>query len=347
MIQYDSINQYNIYEISEQNSGNLITMTVKDLLQQINLDLQQINNTDIMPFDNISTKDLRRLDYNLNFNNNEAMILVRKNSVIFSVDTVRAVILHNKIYFIVPNGADNILKILTDNINKRTLTESFEYYGYDALLQTIRKNDVQNLRNMENEVEILAAQLKKSTFVPLNVQEKLKTLKTTISNLSKHFSLIKNLLDELLNDDEKLLYMNLTLLKNHTIPIDIKNEFFISHREKMSSLFEIYLYDYTDLLFKMNSLNDKIEHEEEYTILKSSLLQNQYMFINMLISILTCVIGFCAYITGLFGMNLDNVIYLQPIHGFFNGVLIATLIFIPLMTSLVVWIMRKHELIPT
>jgi Mg2+ and Co2+ transporter CorA len=120
-----------------------------------------------------------------------------------------------------------------------------------------------------------------------------------------------------------------------------------SFREKMSSLFEGYLFDYTNLLFKMNGLNDKIEHEEEYAILKLSLIHNQLMMINMIISILTCVIGFCAYVTGLFGMNLDNVQYIQPVPGVFNGVLISTIVFIPIVTFLVIWILKQNELIPT
>jgi Mg2+ and Co2+ transporter CorA len=208
--------------------------------------------------------------------------------------------------------------------------------------------DNNNLKNMQIEVENLSIQLKKSSIIPLQVQEKLKTLKTTIANLSKHFTLITNLLNEILDDDEKLSYLNLTLLKsNPSFFDDVENDTVASFREKMSSLFEGYLFDYTNLLFKMNGLNDKIEHEEEYAILKLSLIHNQLMMINMIISILTCVIGFCAYVTGLFGMNLDNVQYIQPVPGVFNGVLISTIVFIPIVTFLVIWILKQNELIPT
>lgn len=348
MYSSDSRGQYNIYEVGENGVNRLVTMSVNDLLTSINRDLQNVNNNMTTSFDNIRAKDLRRLDHNLDFGNNEAIISIRKNVVIFSIDSTRAVVLNNKIYFIAPNGADGILKLLSGNIGGNNQTDSFEYQAYDALLKVTKHYDAISLENMKNDFEILARQMKRSSIISLSVQEKLKTLKTTISNASKHFTLIKNLLDELLDDDEKLSYMNLSLLKTQSELFELdENEIVATNREKMSSLFEIYLYDYTNLLFQINSLNDKIEHEEEYTILKSSLLQNQYMLINMIISILTCVIGFCAYITGLFGMNLDNVQYIQPVRGVFNGVLITTILFIPSTTLIILWIMQKNDLIPS
>lgn len=38
---------------------------------------------------------------------------------------------------------------------------------------------------------------------------------------------------------------------------------------------------------------------------------------NTVLSILGCAIGFGAYITGAFGMNLDQVYYLVPAHNSF------------------------------
>lgn len=347
MYPYESGGQYNIYEVALNGVSRMVQFNMRDLLAQINYDLQSIGEISVT-FDNINLRDLRRLDHNLDLCKDEAIISLRKNIVIFSIDTTRGLILNNKLYFIVPNGADNILKILSDNMSTRNQNESFEYQAYDSLLQVTKHYDTLSLTHMQIEVESLSRQLKRSSIIPLSVQEKLKTLKTAIANLSKHFTLIKNLLSEILDDDEILSYLNLTLLKDKPMLFEeVENGVVALHREKMSSLFEVYLYDYTNLLFKMNGLNDKIEHEEEYAILKLSLIQNQLMMINMIISILTCVIGFCAYITGLFGMNLDNVNYIQPVPGVFNGVLIATIIFIPVVTFLVIWILKQNELIPT
>lgn len=345
MYTYESGGQYNVYEVCSNGNSRMIQLSSRDLLGQISKDLHDVREISVT-FDNISIRDIRRLDHNLDLLKDEAIISLRKNITIFSIDTTRALIIHNKLYFIVPNGADNILKILSDNINRRLQCESFEYQAYDSLLQVTKYYDTGNLTHLQNKVEILSTWLKRYSLIPLSVQEELKTLKTTIANVLKHFTLIKNLLAEILDDDEKLSYLNLTLLKDNPNLFEDDNDIVALHREKMSSLFETYLNDYTSLSFKMNNLNDKIEHEEEYAILKLNLMQNQLMIINIIISILTCVIGFCAYITGLFGMNLDNVNYIQPIHGVFNGVLISTVIFIPVVTFIVIYLLKQNDLIP-
>lgn len=346
MYPYESSGQYNIYEIGANTITRMLQFNTRDLLLQINRDIQSIGEISVT-FDNISARDLRRLDHNLDLCKDEAIISLRKNIVIFSIDTTRAVILNNKLYFIAPNGADNILKLLSENIASRIQGESFEYQAYDSLLHITKHYDTTSLTQLEIKVDMLSNQLKRSSLIPLSVQEELKTLKTIIANQLKHFTLIKNLLYEILEDDEKLSYLNLTLLKDKPLLFEEDdNDIVALHREKMSSLFETYLGDYTNLSFKMNVLNDKIEHEEEYAILKLNLIQNQLMLINIIVSILTCVIGFCAYITGLFGMNLDNVNYIQPIPGVFNYILIATIIFIPLSTFTVIFVLKQNDLIP-
>ena len=45
---------------------------------------------------------------------------------------------------------------------------------------------------------------------------------------------------------------------------------------------------------------------------------------NTAITFLSCGIGFGGYVAGLFGMNLDNTIFLQHIKHVFNSVCIIT-----------------------
>jgi phage shock protein PspC (stress-responsive transcriptional regulator) len=61
---------------------------------------------------------------------------------------------------------------------------------------------------------------------------------------------------------------------------------------------------------------------------------------------MACVIGLCGYVARIFGMNLDNVRYLQPIQGVFNGVVISTIIFIPVMTLIIVSGLKKYDYLP-
>lgn len=45
--------------------------------------------------------------------------------------------------------------------------------------------------------------------------------------------------------------------------------------------------------------------------------RNELLIANTSMAVLTCSIGFGAYISGIFGMNLDNTLTIQDISGLF------------------------------
>lgn len=70
---------------------------------------------------NLRVRDLRRLDFNFN-PNEEPSIWVRRHAVMFSVDPIRAIIMGSRVVIIVPpGGMDQILNILERFMGGRTL----------------------------------------------------------------------------------------------------------------------------------------------------------------------------------------------------------------------------------
>lgn len=347
------LNKFNVYEINFDKSTNIKQMSAKDMIILLNNDNVNIIKSDtydiINNYDKINLRDIRRLDYNFN-PNGEAVISIRKHAVIFSIDTTRAIITSKKLLFIVPDGADSMLGIiikhmkLFDSINCK-----FEYHAYDGLLSVTKHFDVIAINDIKKQSVDIINKLKKHAVIPMNVQEKLKLLKNSITELSKHFDKIKQLLDDIMDDDEKLTFLNLTLLnENPELFKNINNDSQIMEiREKMSSLFEVYLFDYSNLSMQISEISDNIKHSEESAMLRLSSIRNQLMIVNTIIGIITCVIGFCSYVAGIFGMNLDNTQYIQPIKGVFNYVIIATMIFMPTVTILTIMILKKYNYIPS
>ena len=47
---------------------------------------------------------------------------------------------------------------------------------------------------------------------------------------------------------------------------------------------------------------------------------------NTILAILSCAIGFGAFVTGAFGMNLDQAVYLLPWHGGFVIIVVASVV---------------------
>lgn len=344
-------NSFNVYEICSNGTCTMKLFSVKDLyafLTQENVTKPNIENCD-----ELNLRDLRRLDYKLN-PDEEAVIFVRKHIVVFSIDTTRAIITADKLFFIIPNGVDSMLEMLgrhmntwnsSSNIhNANNTKDSFENHAYDGLLLATKFYDELCLNRLKTDASDIVTQLKKKSIIPLKLQEKLKELKNKLAERLKHFNHIKQALNDLLDDDEKMAMMNLTAMKIQ--PHIFQNLSKLNIHEKTESLIEVHLYDFNGLLSEVELLSEKIKHSEEFALFRLSSVRNQLMIVNTVLSILTSVIGFCAYITGLFGMNLDNVIYLQPIHGMFTGVLVSTLVLIPITTIAILTILNKYNYVP-
>lgn len=363
----------NIYEMCSDGRAFMKSMTIKELFNLINQE-NPTNTDDINTCDKVNFRELRRLSYNIN-PNAEATIYVRKHVVILSIDTTRAVITSNRLMFIVPNGADSMLEIIGShmngwstssttrdshefisstlvpsfasetNLNIFSQNESFEYHAYDGLLSMTKRLDINVMDTIKKKVSIILKQLRKSSVVSLSTQEGLRSVKSEMAAQLNHFTLIKTVLSDIIEDDETLSFMNLTLLKtNPEIFKDLENNPQI--HEKISSLVEVYLTDYNNFSSQIEILTEKIKYAEESVSFRMSVIRNQLMIVNTFLSIVACVIGFCAYVTGIFGMNLDNTKYIQPVPGIFNGVIISTMIFMPTATVIIMYMLKKHKFIP-
>jgi DNA gyrase/topoisomerase IV subunit A len=64
----------------------------------------------------IRLRDLRRLEYSLN-PLEEPTLLVRRHSVLLSLDPLRAIVMADKLLFIVPDGADSLISKLEQSKN--------------------------------------------------------------------------------------------------------------------------------------------------------------------------------------------------------------------------------------
>ncbi len=59
--------------------------------------------------------------------------------------------------------------------------------------------------------------------------------------------------------------------------------------------------------------------------------QNQLLFADFFLFIVNSCLGFGNYFVGIFGMNLDNTIYLQPRYGSFVFICIVSLVLVILL----------------
>lgn len=87
---------------------------------------------------------------------------------------------------------------------------------------------------------------------------------------------------------------------------------------------DLHLRNYNVGIFAMRRSNDRLTNAVEEVSMKLDHTKNEILKINTILTIVSTGLTFGGYIAGIFGMNLDNTEYLQPVPGVFMSVCIVT-----------------------
>eukprot|EP01038_Epipyxis_sp_PR26KG_P013410 gene13410-17982_t len=188
-------------------------------------------------------RDIRRLNFFLN-TNEEKSILIRRHAVIFAMDPIRAVVMANKLVIVVPEGGgDNLLNELqkcmdvrvramvaynfsaakknnhqqlnnTDN-NPILPPLAFELHAYETFLTTVKTLETQSFENIRSRTRDILNYWTKGTLLPIELQNDVRDLKKDLSIIKNRISNYRLTLQTLVEDDEDMALMNLTLLKDN------------------------------------------------------------------------------------------------------------------------------------
>jgi len=275
-------------------------------------------------------RDLRWLESS---SEQEPTILVRRHVALIVFDPIRALVMCRKLILIVPSGADSLLEILEQNMSEWLPEESvqvtdvdihipFELHAYDALFTAVKvfqSNQQERIKNASNKA--LAQTRKKGSLLPLRLQEDLRELKTTASEMAGTVDLYRRAINEMIMNDDHMALMNLSqLAKNpslYRIPLCPK---ILSAHEEIEDLLQTYAMDFDSLSTKLKFLRDRIQNAEDLASLRLDTSRNELLVANTAFALLACCIAVGAYIAGIFGMNLDNTITIQPKSGSFAAV---------------------------
>jgi hypothetical protein len=182
-------NEVMIMEHDELGSNTIRTLSLRDLLLYVDKMASLIdsslnfdsNNTPDMIVSSLQHRDLRRLDFHYNAEE-EPIVIVRRHAVLIAFDPLRAIIMADRMIIIVPPGADEILNTLKENMNAWTETKKksednqistrikrsssvtsdtdesftlpFESHAYEVIIATVYSLQLQ-------EYEIMSSQINK------------------------------------------------------------------------------------------------------------------------------------------------------------------------------------------
>lgn len=272
----------------------------------------------------LSRRDLRALDLSAE---QEPNILIRRHVTVFILDPIRAIVMADKLVVVVLPGSDSLLEILQThmtewvpeaNVDGIEVRIPFELHAYEAIFTTVKVLQSRRLEHVECAISDLLAQMQKGSLLPLKLQEEMRELKNTASQMGGVVGLYGSAINDLAMNADHMALMNLSKLcqSPSLYSIPLSPDILGSH-EEVEELLQTYAMDYDSLSTKLKFLKEKIENAEDLVSLRLDTSRNELLICNTAFSLLSCCIGLGAYLTGVFGMNLDNTISIQPVRGVF------------------------------
>lgn len=188
-------------------------MTLRDLLRLVQEEVSPLcaasfeSPADAMAVGQVKYRDIRRLESILSAHE-EPAVLVRHHVVLMLLDPIRAIVLANKMIVVIPDGADSMISMLTNEINTQVQEESdggsegapFEIKAYEAILDTVVRLHRQEHGRIAVSVRESLARLRKRAIVPAQLQERMRSLKNALSSVTARVSAHRRALDELLGE---------------------------------------------------------------------------------------------------------------------------------------------------
>lgn len=198
--------------------------------------------TDIIS--DIRLKDLRRLDYQFN-SDEEKSIIVKKHCVLFAMDPLRAIVMSDVVILVVPAGADSLISMLEQSMRywrseeeeilgieeeveqspevsqdrKVDVTQSlkipFVLHAYESLLTTLKSLEDNRFDHINSQIQHVLSLVRSGSLIPLRVQEKLRNLKNDLSDLKNNITSTRQILTNITEDEEEMALMNLYLLQKN------------------------------------------------------------------------------------------------------------------------------------
>jgi hypothetical protein len=101
-----------------------------------------------------------------------------------------------------------------EKVGDTEVSVPFELHVYEMIFSAVRDIQKQIFARIEKDYNRVVSHLSKGTMLPLELQEDMRKLKNELSSLSSEISLHRTVLENLMEKDEDMVLMNLSMLKN-------------------------------------------------------------------------------------------------------------------------------------
>jgi len=196
---------------------------------------------------------------------------------------------------------------------------SFESHCYEVLITMGLASINQEYKFIKSQAISLLSQFKKSDILDISTQEVLRILKNKVATLIAQVKACRQALIDLLDDEDDIEYMSLTLLKLEPLLYsqDVRSTNTFTHKLSFSKklleekeenivMMESYLDDYNTLLSQIGYISYELQNAEEVVMLRLDVSRNQLLVADTKLSVVSVSLAFGSFISSMFGMNLIN-----------------------------------------
>jgi len=227
-----------VLEISSSLQNQYYTTSLRELLNHIRCECEYIDKeregeTCSKPRLSNSLRlrgrDFRHLEESLRSTISDPGILIRRHLVLISMDPMRAIVTSNKIFLVIPDGADNVLYILEQSLHtwERDTSDKesdngyesfskvpFELRAYEAIFYTLVAAKKLEYSKLQRGIEsaIMSFTNSSGELVSIEAQVERRALQQRLLRLQQSVEADTRVLAELLENDEDLALMSLSAL---------------------------------------------------------------------------------------------------------------------------------------
>lgn len=249
----------------------------------------------------LNMRDIRQVDPAFTA---KAALWVRGNALVVSLQSVRAIILHDRMFLFDPDNPQSAEPIRYIQLRLAEGTRNVEEVFVPFELRALEGILIYSCMSLEADFgSIEPALLKTLANLPTQITprelEKLRHHEQRLNHFIARSKKVQNVLQSVLDEDEDMAAMYLT--EKRKTPDLVRNP--IDHDEA-EMLLESYLQVVDDLTNRADLANRAIDDTENLIEIHLDTMQNQLLLVNLVLSIISTIFGFGTMVTSIFGMNL-------------------------------------------
>ncbi|KAF0852514.1 mitochondrial CorA-like divalent cation transporter superfamily protein [Andalucia godoyi] len=252
----------------------------------------------------LGARDLRAIDPT--FRRQISSILPRQSAIIFNVEPLKAIIMHDRVIIFEPQSVHvkQLLPLLKSRIessvgNSPSSQQPFELKALEAMLIHVCQFFDVSLARLMPEIDVVLESLYTQSSGALSSSlQRLLPLKKSLGNFQASVQEIVTALNDLLDSDEDMVEMYLTTkaMLGHRRRID-------QHQEA-EVLLETYVMTVEEIAHRASQLKGTIQSTQDVLNIHLADVRNELMRFNLILSSGTFAITCGSIVSGIFGMNL-------------------------------------------